>query len=135
MSPGNSSSATCFARAPTRAASLGESHAFLRRIAYRSISCAPLCGRLVVGSIDVSSAPRKPGRLGGKLSGRSGGEVDLEGGIAPRAVARVLDEVVGRLLGRAGVVGRLGVVLDRELDRLRRLVAGLARDDVESHVD
>jgi hypothetical protein len=40
-----------------------------------------------------------------------------------------------RLLGRAGVIRRLRVVLDRELNRLRDLVAGDATHKDQRHVD
>src|SRR6476659_4540301 len=46
-----------------------------------------------------------------------------------------LDYRVRCLLWRAGVEGRVRVVLDSQLDRLGDLGAGLAADQVERHVD
>ena len=46
-----------------------------------------------------------------------------------------LDDLRRRLLRRAGVEGRVGVVLDAELDRLGDLRPDLAGDQVQGHVD
>ncbi len=54
---------------------------------------------------------------------------------APSSTADHLDHLRRRLLGRAGVVRRVGVVLDAELDRLGDILSRHARREVKRHVD
>ena len=90
-------------------------------------------GSRATRTVELSGAPSGQRRRGGAAALEAHGAHSCFAAAYKRGDR--LDDRGGGLGGGAGVKGRLGVVLDPQLDRLGDLRPGLQADQVERHVD